>query len=134
MHKNLIPFKKGDPNINRTGLNKGSKWKKSLLKDLLNLNITKTDDDQFKELKEKFPKQFDSIDNDKNYHLFMELKQMSLVFNKDPKVSQNAINAIKDRVEGKPNQSVYVETEIRSIQILNNDPFNDSNDDSVKKD
>lgn len=101
------PFTTGeDDRRNVTGANKGSKWKGTLLKDLMTMDLSTAEMDSFKEFSEKFPSFFSDDNNDKNFQLFMELKQMSLVFHKDAKVSQSAISAIKDRIEGKPQQHV----------------------------
>lgn len=100
----LTPFKKGEDPRRAKG-NKGSKWKKSLLKDLMALDLTGSEQQQFNALKAKFPTFFEGTD-ERNFQLFMELKQISLVFNSDPKVSQTAIKEIKDRVDGKSNQKI----------------------------
>jgi len=96
--------------INRVGANKGSKWKKNLLKELMIINLDQSELDQFQDLKAKFPSFFNSTE-DKNFQLFMEVKQIGLVFHKDGKVSQRAINAIKDRIDGRPTQKIDVEVE-----------------------
>ncbi|MCH2231666.1 MAG: hypothetical protein MK105_15130 [Crocinitomicaceae bacterium] len=103
-----IPFKKGDDSRrNTTGANKGSKWKSTLLKDLMTIDLSKTEIETFDEFSSKFPGLFNSTP-EKNFQLYMEIKQISLVFNKNPNVSQNAINAIKDRIQGKPTQIVDI--------------------------
>lgn len=112
IYKDAVPFKEGeDQRRNTTGMNKGAKWKKTLLQDLMSADLSKSEIEQFNEFKIKFPSFFDSEDNSKNFQFFMELKQMSLVFHKNPQTSQNAINAIKDRIDGKPQQKVDVTSE-----------------------
>lgn len=115
-YKNAVPFKKGDDERrNVTGANKGSKWRKTLLADLMSLNV---DDEnaEYLKLKAKFPKQF-NMSEEKNLQLFMELKQISLIFSENESVSQKAISEVKDRIDGKPTQ--YSETKSEStIQPL----------------
>ena len=94
-------------NINKTGANKGSKWKSTLLKELMTKSVD-TENELFDQIKEKFPKVFDAEDDNKNYQLMMELRQLLLVFDKSPDVAQRAMNAIKDRIDGKPKQQVKV--------------------------
>lgn len=116
IHEDSKPFKEGeDERRNTTGANKGSKWKSTLLKDLMTMDLTESEMDSFKEFTDKFPSFFDNEDKDKNFHLFMELKQMSLVFNKNPQISQNAINSIKDRIQGKPTQSVDLKVDKKPV-------------------
>lgn len=111
--ENLKPFKPGeDKRRNTTGANKGSKWKKTLLQELMSVDLSKTEIEAFNEFSEKFPSFFSSTEADKNFQFFMELKQMSLVFHKNPQTSQNAINAIKDRIDGKPQQKVDLKTNV----------------------
>ena len=106
-------FGKNPKNINKTGANKGSKWNATLLKELLNIDLSNTDLEQFKELEQKFPNVFG--DNpEKNFHLFMELKQISLVFDKNGAVAQKAIDSIKNRIEGKPLQSIEQTTTVNA--------------------
>lgn len=93
-------------NINRKGANKGSKWKKTLLKELMTIDLFDAKNEIFEKLFEEFPIIFNNSDKEKNLQLLMELKQISLVFNEDPRISQAAITAIKDRIEGKPQQHI----------------------------
>jgi len=125
-------FKKGEDNRrNTTGANKGSKWASTLLKDLLTIDLSDSEIEQFKELKKKFPSVFNSNEQD-NFQKFMELKQISLVFHKNGAISQSAINAIKDRIDGKPQQ--YIDhtsgDEQINFPILNINPLNDKIDNS----
>jgi hypothetical protein len=93
--KGATPFKEGnDSRRNTTGANKGSRWNSSLLKDLMTVKLVGKDLEAFKELKEKYPKIF-RANKETNLQLFMELKQISLVFSDDDGVSQRAIEAIK---------------------------------------
>lgn len=104
--KKRKPFKQGeDARRNTIGLNKGSKWKKTLLSDLMTVDLGESEIKQFKAIKEKFPSFFTGT-HEQNFQLFLEVKQVSLVFHKDPKVSQTAIEKIKDRIEGKPVQKI----------------------------
>ena len=106
IHKYAVPFKKGDDERrNTTGLNKGSKWNKNLLKDLLSVNVLAEDSTLFESLKNKFPKIFNSSD-EKNLQLFVELKQIGLIFSEVEAISQKAITEVKDRIEGKSKQEI----------------------------
>jgi len=99
---NLKHFKKGhDPRRNTTGANKGSKWQKNLFKKVFSMDLGVEDMAPFKKLEKQFPKVFKESP-DKNYQLFLVLRQLSLVFSGDEKVAQRAITAILDRVDGKP--------------------------------
>ena len=95
-------------NINKSGANKGSKWKSTLLKELLTKPVDAEGLEILEEFKTQFPTIFSSDDNNKNYQLLMELRQLQLVFDKNPDVAQRAMNAIKDRIDGKPKQQVKV--------------------------
>ena len=103
-----VPFKKGeDPRRNDTGMNKGHRWKKTLLKQLMSLELSESEQQQFIGLKNKFPSLFGESET-RNFQLFMELKQVSLAFSTDAKVAQAAIKEIKDRIDGKASQEVKV--------------------------
>lgn len=104
--------------INRNGANKGSKWKKTLLKDLMTADLNQNEIEQFEDLKMRFPSFFNSSD-EKNFQLFMEIKQIALVFSNDQKASQRAINAIKDRIEGKTTSNVNIDGDENNIIIFN---------------
>ena len=75
----------------------------------MTIGLSDDETETFKEFADKFPTFFNSDSHEKNFQLFMELKQMSLVFHKNPSISQNAINAIKDRVEGRPVQTNIID-------------------------
>lgn len=94
-------FKTNPERINRTGANKGARWRKNLLKNILTMPLGENEQEQFKKLKAQFPTYFKG-DEEKNFQFFMELKQATLVFSSDPKVAQTAIEKIKDRIEGRP--------------------------------
>jgi len=104
-------------NINRSGANRGSKWNKNLLRDLLTVDLSKVNNKAFEKMKEMFPEFFDGS-KDANWQLFMEIKQLSLILHKDPRVSQAAIKEIKDRIGGKvPNEAIQEEEEQKDISI-----------------
>ena len=105
-----IPFKKGDDaRRNTTGANKGSRWNKSLLKELMTIPLSEEESEAtFYKIKDKFPTIFKSTE-ERNLQLFMELKQIALMSSTNEMTSQIAINAIKDRVEGKPNQPIEID-------------------------
>ena len=107
-------FQKNPDNINRTGANKGSKWRKTLLKDLLTIGVDE-DNADFNKLKNSYPKQF-NMSEEKNLQLYLELKQISLAFSEAEVVAQKAITEIKDRIEGKSTQ--IVETKDTTIEPL----------------
>jgi len=114
---------KGNPeNINKTGQNKGSKWRKNLLKDLLQTKIDANKDLEFKALQNRFPELFDGNES-ANLQLFIEVKQIQLCFDEDPKVAQAAIREVKDRIEGKPIQKVETK-EIEQVKPKKLRPFN----------
>lgn len=96
-------FHTNPENINTTGENKGSSWKKNLLKELLAMPLTEFDMLQFEWLRERFPSFFKDT-KEKNFQFFLELRQISLIFHGNGQVSQNAIKEIKDRIDGKVTQ------------------------------
>jgi hypothetical protein len=94
---------KNPKHINRTGANKGSKWRKTLLMDIMALELNDTETVQFAALKMKHPKLFSGSEA-QNFQLFMELRQVSLIFSQDERVAQTAIKEVKDRIDGKSEQ------------------------------
>lgn len=106
-------------NINRTGQNKGSKWRSTLLKELLEATNHNDDAAEFAEIKKSFPHFFSGSEK-KSYQFFLLLKQISHAFNKkDPNLSLKAIEAIMDRVDGKPKQSLDISGEqIKPIRYI----------------
>lgn len=107
--KKASGFDKNPQNINRSGANKGSRWNKSLLKELMTMELNGDELKQYETLKELFPKQFSQTET-KNFQLFMELRQMQLVFSPNGQISQKAITEIRDRLDGKPVQQIKQET------------------------
>lgn len=94
-------FQVNPQNINKTGENKGSKWKSTFLRELLEVKLSESELEDFSVLAKKFPSIFDGT-NEQNLALYLEVRQISLAFSKDPNVAQRAIKEIKDRVFGKP--------------------------------
>lgn len=109
-------FDKNPQNINKDGLNKGSRWSKTLLQELISTNVNVQDNAAFVSLAKKFPKFFTDGD-EKGYQLFLELKQISLVFSEDEKVSQTAIEKIKDRIEGKNSTTNNTQININNDKV-----------------
>jgi hypothetical protein len=85
--------------------------KKSLLKTMLEVDITIQDlpVKMADELRTVLPGWFDNVERKFNMRQIMELVQFQLLFSKSDYVKQDAINAIKDRVDGKAVQKVQVE-------------------------
>ncbi len=120
--KKRKPFVKGDERINRKGANKGSRWKKTLLEELMTVDLSTSEVDAFNSIKQRFPSFFNGS-HDQNFQLFLEVKQVSLSFSKDERVAQTAIEKIKDRIEGK------------SVQVVESTNKNyDMSDDDIKRD
>jgi hypothetical protein len=94
---------KNPENINREGANKGSRWRKTLLMDIMSLELNDSETVQFAALKSKHPKLFNGSEA-QNFQLFMELRQVSLIFSQDERVAQAAIKEVKDRIDGKSEQ------------------------------
>lgn len=85
--------------------------KKSLLKTMLEVDITVQDlpTSMADELRRILPGWFDNVERKFTMRQIMELVQFQLLFSKSDYVKQDAINAIKDRVDGKAVQKVQVE-------------------------
>lgn len=121
--KNSKPFNKGeDKRRNKKGANKGSKWRKSLLKDILTLELSDTETDQFNYIKSLYPRFFEGTEVE-NLQLFLELKQIQLVFSDDERVAQTAIKEVKDRIDGKSEQTTKMDmtTNGNDINAINYD-------------
>ena len=113
--KKRKPFVKGDERINRKGANKGSRWKKTLLEELMTVDLSTSEVDAFNSIKQRFPSFFNGS-HDQNFQLFLEVKQVSLSFSKDERVAQTAIEKIKDRIEGKAiSREAQVDTEGKDL-------------------
>lgn len=85
--------------------------KKSLLKHMLEVDITVTDLPTHiaDELRLMLPGWFENVESRFNMRQIMELVQFQLLFSKSDYVKQDAITAIKDRVEGKAVQKMQIE-------------------------
>lgn len=85
--------------------------KRSLLKQMLEVDITIQDlpTTMADELRRILPGWFDHVERKFNMRQIMELVQFQLLFSKSDYVKQDAITAIKDRVEGKAVQKLQVE-------------------------
>lgn len=112
-HRN--PFKSGFvPTGKRSEKGKSQRYvhKKNLLKHMLEVEITIQDlpTCMADELRRMLPGVFENIESKFTMRQVMELVQFQLLFSRSDFVKQDAINAIKDRVEGKPMQKVQVES------------------------
>jgi hypothetical protein len=85
--------------------------KKNLLKHMLEVDITIQDlpTRMADELRRKLPGVFENVDRRFTMLQVIELVQLQLVFAKSDYVKQDAITAIKDRVYGKPKQTLSLE-------------------------
>lgn len=106
------PFKSGFvPNGKRN--QKGNQFitKRALLKYMLEVDIRVTDlpVKMADQLRAKVPGFFENVDKKFTMYQILEIVQLQLLFSKSGNVQQNAINAIKDRVEGKPLQKIQVD-------------------------
>lgn len=71
------------------------------------------------ELRRILPGWFDHVERKFNMRQIMELVQFQLLFSKSDYVKQDAIDAIKDRVDGKAVQKVQIEqAEAEPTQIV----------------
>ena len=95
---------------------KGSKRPKAkkMLKKLLQLNVNVSNNKLFKDLKEMFPTAFEDDNEEMNLRVLLEMKQIVLAFSKQGNISQAAINAIKERVDGKVTIKTKNETKIET--------------------
>lgn len=95
--------------------------KKGLLKTMLEVDITIADvpTGLADNLREALPGFFDRVDTKFNMRQIMELLQFQLLFSKSDYVRQDAINAIKDRVDGKPIQKMQFEpTDVEPTEFV----------------
>ena len=109
------PFASGFAPNGRRG-NKGGKsftTKRALLKLMLEVDLTIGDLPTVlaDELRARWPGLFEAVDKKFSWAQIMELTQLKLVLSKSEKVQQQAINAIKDRTEGRPMQKIQVQQE-----------------------
>lgn len=112
LNRKANPFKSGFvPNGKRKSSAGGYIHKRNLLKTMLDVQITVRDlPTEFADvIRKRVPGFFDNVDRKFTMYNVMELVQIQLLFSKSDYVKQDAINAIKDRVEGKPMQKIQVE-------------------------
>jgi hypothetical protein len=85
--------------------------KKGLLKHMLEVPITIQDlpTKLADNLRKHFPGQFEHVNRRFTLRQIVELTQLQLLFSKSDYVRQDAIDAIKDRVDGKPKQTLAIE-------------------------
>ena len=118
MAKGEKSFDKYPEFINRTGANKGSKWRSTLLREMFGMINTYDDVEAFAHLKKTFP-QFFAGSEKQNYQYFMNLKLISLAFDKDPKVALKAMELSLNRVDGSPRQSLDISGEqIKPVRYI----------------
>jgi hypothetical protein len=112
LNRKANPFKSGFvPNGRGKKHQGGYMTKRNLLKTMLDVPITVKDlPTEFADvIRKKVPGFLDNVDRKFTMYNIMELVQIQLLFSKSDYVKQDAINAIKDRVEGKPMQKIQVE-------------------------
>lgn len=95
----------------KQGASKTYLTKRSLLKMMLeqDLRVNDLPTGLADRIRRVAPGFLDDIDRKFTMYQIMELVQIQLVFSKSDYVKQDAINAIKDRIEGKPVQKVQME-------------------------
>lgn len=106
------PFASGFvPNGKRRAHSQSYLSKKNLLKHMLEVDITIQDlpIKMADELRLKLPGWFDNVERQFNMLQVMELLQFQLLFSRSDYVKQDAITQIKDRVYGKPKQTLTIE-------------------------
>jgi hypothetical protein len=106
------PFLSGFvPNGRRKVKSQSYLSKKNLLKHMLEVDITIADlpVKLADELRKTLPGWFDDVEKRFNMLQIMELTQFQLLFSKSDYVKQDAITQIKDRVYGKPKQTLSIE-------------------------
>lgn len=123
LNKNKNPFASGfKPNgKRRANYTTSYLTKKSLLKTMLEVDITVHDlpTVMADELRKILPGWFDHVERRFTMRQIMELIQFQLLFSKSDYVKQDAIEAIKNRVDGKPVQKLQVEAaEAEPTQIV----------------
>ena len=95
--------------------------KKTLLKHMLEVDITVHDlpTKMADDLRSFLPGWFDDVEKRFTMRQIMELVQFQLLFSKSDYVKQDAIDAIKDRTEGKAVQKMQIEqVESEPTQII----------------
>lgn len=106
------PFKNGfipPSNVNKKG--KSYLHKKTLLRMMLETPLTVADLPTHiaDKIRLKCPGVFENVERKFTFYQILEVSQLQLLFSNSDYVVQDAINAIKDRVEGKPMQMVQVQ-------------------------
>lgn len=106
------PFKSGFVPNGRRKKSSGYITKRSLLAMMLEVDITVQDlPTAFADsIRERIPGFLENIEKKFTIRQVMELLQIQLLFSKSDYVVQDAINAMKDRVDGKPMQKVQIES------------------------
>jgi hypothetical protein len=106
------PFKSGFvPNGRKNKSHATYLKKKTLLKEMLDVDLTIQDLPTVlgDRLRAMMPGFFENIEKKFTMRQIMELVQFQLLFSPSDYVKQDAINAIKDRVDGKPIQKMQFE-------------------------
>lgn len=116
------PFASGFvPNGRRKKKSQSYLTKRNLLKYMLEVDLTVQDLPQTMadNLRNLLPGWFENVERRFTMRQIMELVQFQLLFSKSDYVRQDAINAIKDRVDGKAIQKLAFDpTEIEETEIL----------------
>lgn len=105
----------------RKGKAGGYLQKRSLLKMMLEIPLTVNDLPTWlaDNIRAKCPGFLDNVERKFTMYQIMEMTQFQLLFSGSDYVRQDAINAIKDRVEGKPMQKIQVENmEVEPTQFI----------------
>jgi hypothetical protein len=106
------PFKSGFvPTGKRSGKNKSVFSRRNLLKFMLEVDITAKDLplEIADMIRNKIPGFIEDIDRKFTLAQIMELTQLQLLFSNSDYVRQDAIEAIKNRIDGKPVQSIQIQ-------------------------
>lgn len=117
------PFSSGfrPPAVNKKGKPGSYLHKRSLLKMMLEIPLTVSDLPTWlaDDIRRKCPGFLDNVERKFTMYQIMEMTQFQLLFSQSDYVRQDAINAIKDRVEGKPMQKIQVENmEVEPTQFI----------------
>ncbi len=116
------PFANGFvPTGNRKKKPGGFLTKRSLLKMMLETPLTVNDLPTWiaDEIRRVAPGFLDNVERKFTMYQIMEMTQIKLLFSQSDYVKQDAITAIKDRVEGKPMQKIQVENmEVEPTQFI----------------
>jgi hypothetical protein len=95
--------------------------KRSLLKMMLEIPLTVKDLPTWlaDSIRAKAPGFLDNVERKFTMYQILEMTQLQLLFSQSDYVRQDAITAIKDRVEGKPMQKIQVENmEVEPTQFI----------------